>query len=1338
MQKSDSLSSQWRTILSLSVIIIILPYTSLFALEENKNISFGHPFNTELHMRGAIIQDRDGFIWIGGDGALIRYDGYEQKYYTQGPDSISHSTIFTIYEDSSGIIWIGTKGGLNKYDKESGSFTHYLNDKTDSDSLSSNDVRSIIEDKNDPDILWVGTYGGGLNKFNKGNNTFKRYEHNADIPGSLSSNLILSLVQDESGILWIGSEDGGLNKFDPETESVNSYLHDPDNPDYLQHNHIRSVLVDESGLIWIGTQDGLNNFDPETEKFTCYLKDVDIWNIYMDKSGNLWIGAVLPAGLYIFDRERDTIINYVNDPENPESISPGHISGFLEDSSNIMWIISGTGGVSKFDKKINPFKLYRNNPNEPNSLSCDVVLPIYEDRNGIIWLGTFMGGLNSFDKKAENFTVYRNVSGDPYSLNSDFATAMYEDSTGTFWVGTYGGVLSKFNRENGKVIKHFLHDPNDPESLMEMTQGIRFVIEDKDNPDILWLGCDAGGLDRFDKNKELFKHFKPDPTNSNNLSHGSLFDASLDIKGNLWIATRGGGLNKFDKRTEQFIRYQHNPEDPGSILSNTLYVILIDSKGTLWAGTSGGLERFNREEENFTHYTTANGLPDNVIYGITEDNEGFLWISTTGGLVKFDPAKGKADKVYKKADGMQGDAFIFQAYCKTKDGEMYFGGGNGFNRFYPEDIKDNPHIPNIVLTSFTRGGEELNFEKDLTKIEELNLDWQNNYFSFEFAALEYTAPEKNQYAYMLEGLDKDWNYTGKRRFGIYTSLPGGKYTLRIKGSNNSGVWNEKGVSIKVTVTQPFWKTWWFYTILGVFVTALFIRRLRAVHIRSRKLEIIIEERTKELIKAKERAEEANRAKSDFLANMSHEIRTPMNAILGFTEILKNKITEPQFLNYIKSIHISGKSLLFLIDDILDLSKVEAGKLKLEYSVISLLDLLNEMCTIFEKKAKDRELELIIDIPSTLPRALLLDGTRLRQIYINLIGNAIKFTETGHIKLSVQYNYPDNSYTHSTLDLILTVEDTGIGIPEQECQSIFESFSQLKGQKTSKFGGTGLGLAITRQLVELMNGKITVTSEVNRGSTFCIVLKDVEVATIVTLESDREKDIDYDLLEFNKSTILLVDDIDFNRELLKGFLGDYNLILLEAENGLEAIEKARQYHPDLILLDIKMPEMDGYEAVAILNNNEKLKDIPVIAITASVMPDDEKKVLGLYNSYLRKPINKYDLITQIMKYLPHTVKKETPGKAAEHTKEGIQAIPAVKPPAELLEILKNEIPKCRELSNQMAVDKIEDFAKEMKKLGIKYNYKPLIDWSENLYSAALSFDMEEMRKILSIPPYSVKG
>jgi len=497
-------------------------------------------------------------------------------------------------------------------------------------------------------------------------------------------------------------------------------------------------------------------------------------------------------------------------------------------------------------------------------------------------------------------------------------------------------------------------------------------------------------------------------------------------------------------------------------------------------------------------------------------------------------------------------------------------------------------------------------------------------------------------------------------------------------------------------------------------------------------------RENEILLAKEAAETAARVKAEFLANMSHEIRTPLNAILGFTEILENEIKENNLKQHLSAISSSGKTLLTLINDILDLSKIEAGKFELQYQPVNLRILFNEMKQIFAWKVEKKELDFIIEIDEKLPNALILDEIRLRQILLNLIGNAVKFTEKGYIKLHVSELFTKSN--HSTLNLIFTVEDTGIGISSNQKKLIFEAFRQHNGQSSSKYGGTGLGLAITTRLVEMMNGKVSVESKIGKGSVFKVVLRNIAVGSIDE-EIERKKEVDLTSVKFEKALILVVDDVMQNRAVVKEFLLSEGFSVIEAENGKIAVELTKKNHPDFIFMDLKMPEMSGYEATRILKGDAKFKDIPIVALTASILQEDEKDIYAAgCDGYLLKPVTKKELLNELIRFLPHSIiEQKISPKIKEIKKEKIILSDEVKAKIpEFLKIINEEInSKWQRISKTYIIGEVEDFAEEIKNLSEEYKIDYFTIWADKLLAEVQSFDIEGFQVSLKKFPELVK-
>jgi serine phosphatase RsbU (regulator of sigma subunit)/ligand-binding sensor domain-containing protein len=803
-------------------------------------------------------------ILLGSVGILFSTTGDIKFDHITIREGLSQSSVRSILQDRRGFMWFATVDGLNRYDGYS--FKVHKPDPNDANTLSSPFLRAMIED--DDGILWIGTNGGGLNKYNPLTERFTRYRHNPLDPDSISNNYVWMVYEDPSHNIWLGTDGGGLNKFNRETETFTHYRYDPENPNTLSHDRVLSICRDRFGMLWIGTRGGgLNRFDPVSEHFTRFKYDPhdpgslshnDVWAILEDRSGTLWI-CTDGGGLNKYDRKNNRFINYRHDPDNSDSLGDDKLLSIYQDRDGALWIGTNGSGLDKFDAGAGIFTHYRHEYDKPYSLSDNYIHSIYEDKSGVLWFGTSNGGVNKLDKTREQFLHYRKTRGTLTALKSNSVWSIYEDSSGVIWFGTQrrelvkmdmerreaiymdmgsgnnvrciyeaptepgilwiavdGGGLFKFDSSTGRFYQ-YSHDPENPFSL----SSDRVYVIYEDNSGVLWIGTRAGGLNKFDRDTESFTHYTSTDDEPNSLNDDFVYDLLEDRWGTLWVGTFAGGLNKFNREAEAFISFRSEIDNPNGLSSNCILCIHEDHSGTLWLGTGGGgLNKFNSQTQQFTRYNETHGLPSAVIYGILEDDAGNLWLSTNDGISRFHPGAG-AFKNYKEVDGLQSNEFNGGAYFKSPgSGEMFFGGINGFNSFFPGKIKDNTNVPPIVITDFLKFNKKAKLPVPISETKKLTLSHRDYVFSFEFAALDFTVPGKNKYAYKMEGLNEDWIYTDAwKRFAVFTTLSPGRYVFKVKGSNNDGIWNEEGVSIKVVITPPFWQTWWF-RILAIFLGLL--------------------------------------------------------------------------------------------------------------------------------------------------------------------------------------------------------------------------------------------------------------------------------------------------------------------------------------------------------------------------------------------------------------------------------------------------------------------------------------------------------------------------------------
>jgi PAS domain S-box-containing protein len=818
-----------------------------------------------------IFQDSKGYLWIGTQDGLNRYDGYNFKIYKHDPDnpnSISHNSILAIAEDQDGYLWIGTwGGGLNRFDPAAEIFTPYRNDPNEPSSLSNDTVTSLKKDSSG--TLWVGTLGG-LDRYDPTTNGFDHFRSDANNPESLSSNVISVIFEDSHHQLWIGTgangiEGSGLNRFDPSTGKTVRYQHNESVSRSLSSNNIASIYEAPDGMFWIATGgfslsgNGLDQFNPYTGNAEHFvhnpavadsLSSDDLMTLWGDPSGTLWIGT-WSTGLERMELSQPGHFeHYKNDRFFPESLSGDEIWSLYKDRSGILWIGTSHSGINKLPANTGQFSLYRNIPSNPYSLSNNAIGAFAEDNRGNIWIATWGAGLDRLDLHTGRFDHYRHDPMNKDSLSDDLFMDVYVDPEGMVWAGTLGKGLDSLHPMTRRVT-HYVHDPEDPASIAD--DSIAAIIPGKRGG--LWIGT-FGGLSFFDPKTKTFINYSHDPNNPASLTENKVVSLYLDSKRNiLWIGTWGGGLNRLDlndplhvnPQWATFTHYRHNPEDPFSLSEDSVWTIHQTSDGSLWLGTQKGLNHFDPATEIFDRYTEKDGLPNNVVLGILEDYFGKFWLTTNNGLAQFDPHT-EVFTTYDISDGLQSNEFNSNAYYRARSGIMFVGGINGFNLFNPVNIKPNPFAPQVAVTEFQVFNQPL--KVDLSGHQPIELSYKQDFISFEFAAFDFQAPLKNQYAYKLEGFDKDWIQAGNRRYATYTNLPGGQYTFRVKASNSDGVWNETGIALPVSITPPVWQMWWFngslIVLLVVLVIGGFRWRLDTIREQNIQLETQIAERTSEL------------------------------------------------------------------------------------------------------------------------------------------------------------------------------------------------------------------------------------------------------------------------------------------------------------------------------------------------------------------------------------------------------------------------------------------------------------------------------------------------------------
>lgn len=998
----------------------------------------------------SIIQDKTGFIWIATEDGLNRYDGYNFFVYRNERDdktSISNNQIRTLLQDKFGNIWAGTGNGLsalnliyddkNKIYKEG--FYNFFNDPDDTSSLIDNNIRCLYEDKYG--VIWIGTTSG-LNKITAvaANNSNKNYLSkikftqklfNKSFDDLTRKEFISSITEDGNGNLWFGTMGNGVIVYNRKTGTVSNYRNIKENFNSISSNYVIKLFTDFAGRVWIGTYGGgLNRFDYATKKFIRYIYDPEnsnsisenkIYDIVDDSEGNLWIGT-FSGGLNKLDIKTNSISRYKNHNQNQLSLSNDFIRCLLIDRSKNLW--AGTNnGINKTDLKPPKFISYKNNLWDKNSLSDNFVLSIFEDNRKQIWVGT-NNGLHRYQKNTNGFVHYKVPHNNPRSKEG-FVYSIIQDELGFIWLGTFGGGLIKCD-SNGKLIKQYLQSDKNKNSIIDNRINELFLQR---NGDIV-IGT-VSGICVLQKKNDLFRYYLVSPKDSSLFAKKSIEKILLDRMQAYWLAT-DNGLIYLNPSSEETVTYLSDPEKPESISSSTINTICEDQKGNLWIGTENGLNKFDRKTNSFKVFTTNNGLPNNYINSVIDDERGNLWIATNRGISKLDNnlEDDKQFRNYDTDDGLQGYEFNINSVLRTSDGEIYFGGTNGLTKVNPSQIKDNSTLPDITITSFQVANKQLLSFLQILKTDKIILSHDENIFSFEFTAFDYTNPNKNKYYYKLEGFDKDWIQSGSKRFANYTNIDPGEYTFLVKASNSDGVLNQNTASIKLLIKPPFYKTWYaylFYILIGLII----IYYLRRYELNKRKIKnelLLKEEKEKaKLIEIQLRAEKAELQtkalesekelekqimRSRIASDLHDEIGGNLSSITLLSSVINNDDqVSPTLKKQILSINHAAKSSTESIRDIIWFINPTSDKLGSLFSRIK--ETTSFMLSGIDYKIKMNEVNNDEKINPELKRNIYL-------IHKEVLNNIIKHSGAKSVNIEFQKN-------DSNLRII--IEDDGKGFDQ---------------------------------------------------------------------------------------------------------------------------------------------------------------------------------------------------------------------------------------------------------------------------------------------------------------------
>jgi len=1198
----------------------------------------------------AFLHSASGQIWKKNKTDNIEAENDATTRYTISNGLPSRNTT-TVIKDRKGFIWVGTENGLCKFDGYT--FKTYINKKGDSTSISNNFINALIEDK--AGRIWVGTMDG-LNIFDLNTEKFTRFYHNELNKSSLSNNKIWSLLADRDNHIWVGTDDG-FNLFVEKSKSFKTYRPDPGNK-YAMKGKSVNAIVEDGGCLWLGNWgEGLNRFDVKANKFYNFKQVFssaekspnDIWTLCKDENGLIWIGTYW-KGLYMFNPSNQTFKPYNSDATNNQSVftllNAGKNTLLVGGNENFWWVktttnrwakitniennphghaykdrdgliwISSKNGLSKIDQKQNKFN-YLSIPGRQQEITGLLI------KDSSLWLGTNKG-LVEYDFKANTTTILKHTA-DPKSLGNDQIRKIYRDDAGKMWVLTEFG-FDEFD-ERSRTFKH--HGHHSPLGSLFNEDVFRDILEI--SPGVYGLATDAG-FKIFNSNTGKFQHYFSRTDQPFSISNNHLTCLLKDKDNNIWIGTTGGGLNRFDTRTGRFKTYFSNDEVKGSISENIIQSLFQDSHGNIWICTPDGLNKYIKKTDSFITYSKNNGFASNVFNSIVEDRNGSLWITTEKGISTFNPANNVV-RNFDDADGTIVNSAIF----RNKDGSIYLAGDKGLEYFDPIKMKQNREIPPVFISDFQIFNKSIEatsnglLRQNLNDAKQITLNYKQSVFSIEFVALNYTLPEKNQYAYMLEGFDKKWNFAGSQHKATYTNLDPGSYIFRVKAANNDGVWNKEGKALVIIVTPPWYRTWYAYVLYSLMICLIIYG-----YVKYRENQAKLKYEIKLAHLQSEQEKELNEKKLSFFTHISHEFRTPLTLIINPLKELLYKENEVD-ISSINIIYRNARRLLGLVDQLLLFRKAEADTEKLKINKLNIADLSKGVFLCFSYQAKSKNIQF--DFYSCNEQLeLYADREKLEIVLFNLLANALKFTPGGG-----QVNF---SVKEEKRHVIIEISDSGCGIPEGTGDKLYTRFYQEHNGTKNAQDGFGIGLFLVKNFVERHHGTITYESSPGKGTVFCIrllkgadhfsreilidddqggshMLRELiedEISVNSVVEEANELLAESDLNSELKSILIIDDNKDFREYLKQVFKIDYRVF--EASNGLSGLEMIREVLPEIVISDVIMEGTSGIELCAMVREDASISHIPIILLTSSSSVEIKLKGLeGGADDYISKPFDK---------------------------------------------------------------------------------------------------------------------